>query len=185
MVVHSLIATHWPEVRAIYEQGIATGHATFQTEAPTWEEWDRSHLPHSRLVAVDAGYGNNGQVLGWAALSPVSSRCVYGGVAEVSVYVAGAARGRGLGRQLLAALVADSEAHGIWTLQAGIFPENTTSVSIHAGEGFREVGRRERIGQLHGVWRDTLLLERRSPVVGVPVAPPASKPEPASTHVNA
>ena len=177
-------AAHWPEVRTIYEQGIATGNATFQTEAPTWEEWDRSHLPHSRLVAVDAGYGRTGQVLGWAALSPVSSRCVYGGVAEVSVYVAGAARGRGVGRQLLAALVADSEAHGIWTLQAGVFPENTTSVSIHAGEGFREVGRRERIGQLHGVWRDTLLLERRSPVVGVPVAPPASRPEPTPAHVN-
>ena len=185
MQLQPLTAAHWPQVRAIYEQGLATGNATFQTDAPTWEEWDRSHLPHSRLVAVDAGYGNSGQVLGWAALSPVSSRCVYGGVAEVSVYVAGAARGHGVGRQLLAALVTDSEAHGLWTLQAGIFPENTTNVSIHAGEGFREVGRRERIGQLHGVWRDTLLLERRSAMVGVPVAPAISIPASNSTHVNA
>ena len=166
MQFQPLAAAHWPQVKAIYEQGIATGNATFQTSAPAWEEWHAAHLPHSRLVAVDAGYGQSGQVLGWAALSPVSGRCVYGGVAEVSVYVAGAARGRGVGRQLLAALVAESEAHGIWTLQAGIFPENTTSISIHAGAGFRQVGLRERIGQLHGVWRSTALLERRSPVVG-------------------
>nr|GFD51450.1 hypothetical protein [Tanacetum cinerariifolium] len=112
-----------PAVRAIYEQGIATGQATFTTEAPSWEEWDRSHLAHSRLVAVaDAGL-----VVGWAALSPVSSRCVYAGVAEVSIYIAAGARGQGVGRQLLAALVAESEAHGLWTLQAGIFPENQAS----------------------------------------------------------
>ena len=166
MKLQPMTAAHWPDVRTIYEQGIATGHATFQTEAPTWDEWDRGHLAHSRLVAVDAGYGHSGAVLGWAALSPVSGRCVYGGVAEVSVYVAGNARGRGVGRQLLAALVAESEAHGVWTLQAGIFPENTTSISIHAGAGFRTVGHRERIGQQHGVWRDTVLLERRSAVVG-------------------
>ena len=167
-----MTAAHWPHVRAIYEQGIATGNATFQTTAPTWEEWNPGHLPHSRLVALDTDSTISGAVLGWAALSPVSGRCVYGGVAEVSVYVAGAARGRGVGRQLLAALVAASEAHGIWTLQAGIFPENTASIRIHAGTGFREVGRRERIGQLHGVWRDTVLLERRSAVVGAgPVAP--------------
>ena len=161
-------------MRAIYEQGIATGNATFQTQAPGWDEWDPSHLPHSRWVALDASYGGSGQVLGWAALSPVSGRCVYGGVAEVSVYVAGAARGRGVGRQLLAALVSASEQHGIWTLQAGIFPENTTSIGIHAGAGFREVGRRERIGQLHGVWRDTVLLERRSAIVGAGTGAPAS-----------
>jgi len=166
MKFQPMTAAHWPQVRAIYEQGMATGHATFATSAPAWEAWDRDHLAACRLVAVDAGYGGSGQVLGWAALAPVSGRCVYGGVAEVSVYVAGAARGRGVGRQLLAALVAASEAHGLWTLQAGIFPENTPSISIRAGAGFREVGRRECIGQLHGAWRDTLLLERRSAVVG-------------------
>jgi len=185
-----MTAAHWPAVRSIYEQGVAGGQATFQTEAPTWAEWDYSHLPHSRLVAVDGGYGGNRPVLGWAALSPVSSRCVYGGVAEVSVYVAAEARGRGVGRELLAALVTESEAYGIWTLQAGIFPENTTSISIHLGAGFREVGRRERIGQLHGVWRDTLLLERRSAVVGIPPAPVAASflsesSELATPHVNA
>ncbi|WP_210516624.1 GNAT family N-acetyltransferase [Hymenobacter terricola] len=168
MKLETMTAAHWPQVRAIYEQGIATGNATFASEAPGWEEWDRSHLAHSRLVALDAA----GQVLGWAALSPVSNRCVYGGVAEVSVYVAGAARDQGAGRQLLAGLVAQSEANGIWTLQAGIFPENTASLRAHAGAGFREVGRRERIGQMRGAWRDTLLLERRSNVVGAAVAAP-------------
>lgn len=166
MQLQPLTAAHWPQVREIYEQGIATGNATFQTQAPEWEEWDRAHVAHSRLVAVDAGYGRSGQVLGWAALTPVSGRCVYAGVAEVSVYVAGAARGRGVGRQLLAALVAASEAHGLWTLQAGIFDDNHPSLSIHAGAGFRTVGYRERIGQLHGVWRTTVLLERRSAAVG-------------------
>ncbi len=162
MEILPLTAAHWPEVRAIYEQGIATGTATFATEAPGWEAWDGSHLPHSRLVAADAA----GRVLGWGALSPVSSRCVYAGVAEVSLYVAAGARGQGVGRQLLAALVAGAEQNGLWTLQAGIFPENTPSLRLHAGAGFRTVGRRERIGQLHGRWHDTLLLERRSAVVG-------------------
>ena len=185
MKLQPMTAAHWPEVRTIYEQGIATGNATFQTEAPTWEEWDRGHLGHSRLVAVDAGYGHSGAVLGWAALSPVSGRCVYGGVAEVSVYVAGSARGRGVGRQLLAALVAESEAHGLWMLQAGIFPENTTSINIHAGAGFRTVGYRERIGQQHGVWRNTVLLERRSAVVGTaPATSLPSSPE-HPTHATA
>ena len=176
MQTQPLTAAHWPAVQAIYAEGLATGNATFATAAPAWAEWHPGHLAHSRLVAVDAD-GNDGPVLGWAALSPVSGRCVYGGVAEVSVYVAAAAQGRGVGRQLLAALVAESEAHGIWTLQAGIFPENTASLRLHAGAGFREVGRRERIGQLHGVWRDTVLLERRSAVVGAPAAGvfPASK----------
>ncbi|UYZ62495.1 GNAT family N-acetyltransferase [Hymenobacter weizhouensis] len=164
MTIQPCTAAHWPEARAIYEAGIATGNATFTTEAPTWDEWDRGHLPHSRLVALDEA---TGWVLGWAALSPVSGRCVYGGVGEVSVYVAAAARGQGVGRQLLAQLVRESEAHGMWTLQAGIFPENTASLRLHEAAGFRVVGRRERIGQLHGTWRDTLLLERRSAVVGV------------------
>ncbi|MBJ6144776.1 N-acetyltransferase [Hymenobacter sp. BT559] len=156
--IEPLLPTHWPAVRAIYEQGIATGQATFTTESPSWEEWDRS-----RLVAMaDAGL-----VVGWAALSPVSSRCVYAGVAEVSIYIAAGDRGRGVGRQLLAALVAESEVHGLWTLQAGIFAENQASVRLHGALGFRVVGRRERIGCLAGIWRDTLLLERRSQRVGV------------------
>lgn len=157
-----LVAAHWPAVRAIYEAGMATGQATFTTGAPGWEAWNAGHLPHSRLVATDAA----GQVLGWAALSPVSSRCVYAGVAEVSIYIAAEARGQGVGRQLLTALVDESEQHGLWTLQAGIFPENVASLALHASQGFRTVGRRERIGQLRGQWHDTLLLERRSAVVG-------------------
>jgi phosphinothricin acetyltransferase len=162
MKLSPLTVAHWPEVQEIYRQGIATGNATFETQAPPWDVWDAGHLTHSRLVGTDA----EEQVLGWAALSAVSGRCVYGGVAEVSVYVADAARGQGLGRLLLAALVAESEKHGIWTLQAGIFPENTASIRLHEALGFRVLGRRERIGMLGGVWRDTLLLERRSAVVG-------------------
>jgi phosphinothricin acetyltransferase len=156
-----MAATDWPAVRSIYEEGIATGHATFETAAPDWPEWDARHLPHSRLVARA-----DGAVLGWAALSPVSSRCVYRGVAEVSIYVAARARGQGVGRALLAALIADSEQQGIWTLQAGIFPENLPSIALHRSAGFRTVGVRERIGCLGGTWRDTVLLERRSTVVG-------------------
>ncbi|GAA4026773.1 GNAT family N-acetyltransferase [Hymenobacter glaciei] len=157
-----LTATHWPAVRAIYAEGMATGTATFTTEPPTWEAWDAGHLPACRLVAADA----TGTVLGWVALSPVSGRCVYAGVAEVSVYVGAAARGQGVGLGLMKALVTESEKNDLWTLQAGIFPENTASVRLHEAVGFRLVGRRERIGQLHGVWHDTLLLERRSTVVG-------------------
>jgi len=152
----------WPQVRAIYKEGIATGDATFETDAPEWDAWNAAHLPHSRLVAREGD-----AVVGWAALSGVSDRCVYGGVAEVSVYVAAAHRGKGLGRRLLAGLVAESERNGIWTLQAGIFPENTGSIAIHRQCGFREVGRRERLGRMNGRWRDVLLLERRSPVAGV------------------
>ena len=152
----------WPPVRAIYLEGIATGNATFETSAPEWEKWDAAHMPSCRLVAR-----SNGGVLGWAALSPVSSRCVYAGVAEVSVYVAAAARGRGVGLQLLSGLVAASEQAGIWTLQAGIFAGNEASVRLHERCGFHIVGRRERLGQLKGKWRDVLLMERRSEVVGV------------------
>jgi phosphinothricin acetyltransferase len=164
MNILPVLAAHWPEVRAIYTEGIATGQATFATEAPAWADWDSSHLAACRLVAVST----DARVLGWAALSPVSGRCVYAGVAEVSVYVAAGARGQGVGRALLAALATASEQQGLWMLQAGIFPENEASVRLHEGAGFRVVGRRERIGQLHGQWRDTLLLERRSNVVGVP-----------------
>src|SRR5271168_1645048 len=134
---------HWPAVRAIYLEGIATGNATFEQTAPDWEKWDEGHLPGARIVART----DDRDVLGWAALSVVSSRCVYAGVAEVSIYVAQHARGLGVGRKLLARLIADSETAGIWTLQAGIFPENVASIALHRGAGFRVVGHRERLGQ--------------------------------------
>src|SRR5207302_5314766 len=158
-------STDWEQVRTIYQEGIATGHATFETEVPSWEQWDAAHLPFARLVAR-AGR-EAGRVAGWAALSPVSQRCVYGGVAEVSVYVSQTQRRSGIGRQLLEALISESERNGIWTLQAGMFPENVGSLALHRRSGFREVGRRERIGKLNGVWRDTILLERRSSLVGI------------------
>jgi len=160
--VEKMLRGHWPEVRAVYEEGLATGDATFETEAPEWERWDASHLRACRLVALTGG-----RVAGWAALSPVSARKVYAGVAEVSVYVGADFRGRGVGRALLSTLVRESESEGIWTLQAGIFPENVASVELHRACGFREVGRRERVGRLRGRWRDTVLLERRSRTVGV------------------
>jgi phosphinothricin acetyltransferase len=161
-IIEPMRDSDWPAVREIYLEGIATGDATFQTGAPEWPEWDAGHLRHSRLT-IRAGE----TVSGWAALSPVSRRECYAGVAEVSVYVAAAYRGQGLGRRLLAALVAESEANGIWTLQAGIFPENRASIALHEQLGFRRVGVRERIGQRDGRWRDTVLLERRSKVVGI------------------
>lgn len=161
-IIEEMNAGDWRQVRAIYLEGIATGIATFETGAPSWEKWDAGHLRQPRLVARDGA----GAVLGWAALSPVSDRCVYGGVAEVSVYVGERGRGRGAGRALLGALVEASEQQGIWTLQAGVFPENAASINLHLRCGFREVGRRERIGKLNGIWRDTLLLERRSQTIG-------------------
>jgi len=166
----------WVAVREIYAEGIATGNATLETETPDWEKWDASHRKDCRLVAlapfendvrdrlISLGYNT---VLGWAGVSPVSSRKVYRGVAEVSVYVAAAARGRGVGKALLQALVEESEAHGIWTLQAGIFPENAASIALHKSCGFREVGVRRKIGKLGDVWRDVLLLERRSARTGL------------------
>jgi phosphinothricin acetyltransferase len=159
--VEKMLPGHWPEVRAVYREGLATGDATFETEAPEWERWDAAHLRACRLVALA-----DGRVAGWAALGPVSAREVYAGVAEVSVYVGADFRGRGVGRALLSALVRESESEGIWTLQAGIFPENVASVALHKACGFREVGRRERVGRLGGRWRDTILLERRSQTVG-------------------
>ena len=156
-----MTAADWDAVRAVYLEGIATGDATFETEAPAWEKWDASHLPHCRLVARCGE-----AVAGWAALSPVSARGVYAGVAETSVYVAARFRGAGVGRALLGALVNCSERHGVWTLQAGIFPENVASLALHLRHGFREVGRRERLGRLGGRWRDVILLERRSERVG-------------------
>ena len=151
----------WRAVRQIYEAGIATGNATFETSAPSWDEWDASHLVEHRLVATDA----DGKVVGWAALSPVSDRCAYAGVAENSVYVDPEHHGNGVGRALLEALIDSAERGGYWTVQTGIFPENAGSLALHARCGFRIVGRRQRIGRLHGIWRDTLLLERRSPVI--------------------
>ena len=152
-----MLPADWDHVRRIYAEGIETGNATFETEVPAWEAWDAAHRADCRLIARDGS-----RVLGWASISPVSGRCVYAGVGEVSVYVGRDARGRGVGRSLLAALIDQSERHGIWTLQAGIFPENEASVRLHRGLGFRDVGRRERIGRMGGAWRDVLLLERRS-----------------------
>ncbi len=149
---------HWPSVRRIYLDGIRTGNATFETDAPSWEAWNAAHLPHLRVVALDEA----GDVIGWAALSRVSDRCVYGGVADESVYVAESARGKGVGRALLGRLIDDSEDAGIWTIQTGIFPENEASLRLHERVGFRVLGTRERLGRLNGVWRDVVFLERRS-----------------------
>jgi L-amino acid N-acyltransferase YncA len=157
-----MLPEDWPAVRAIYLEGIATGNATFEQTPPEWEKWDAAHLPGARFVARSGG----GEVLGWAALSAVSSRCVYAGVAEVSIYVAGRFRSRGVGGRLMARLIAESEAEGIWTLQAGIFPENRASIALHERAGFRVVGQRERLGQMNGRWRDVVLMERRSAVAG-------------------
>lgn len=152
-----MLAEDWPVVRAIYLEGIATGNATFAQSAPDWAEWDASHIGSCRLVATVEE-----AVAGWAALSVVSSRCVYAGVAEVSIYVAERARGKGVGVELLQALTAASEQAGFWTLQAGIFPENTASIRLHQRCGFRVVGTRERIGCMNGRWRDVVLMERRA-----------------------
>lgn len=157
MLIRNLETQDWPAVKTIYELGIATGDATFQTEAPSWEEWDKNHLQSCRLV-LEA----NNVIVGWAALTPVSSRCVYAGVGEVSVYVHPAHSGNGFGSLLLNALIEESEKHGIWTLQSGIFRENIGSLRIHEKAGFRLVGYREKIGKMNGIWRDTLLLERRN-----------------------
>lgn len=151
----------WPQVIAIYSMGIATNQATFQTSLPSWEVWDNAHHTHSRLVACLKDH-----IVGWSALSPVSNRPVYSGVAEESIYIAEEVRGKGIGKQLLQALIAESERNGIWTLQASIFPENFASIRLHESCGFRIVGHRERIGQHYGMWRDTWLLERRSAIVG-------------------
>ena len=155
--IRPLAQEDWPAVEAIYAEGIATGQATFETAPPSWEEFDASRLRDHRLVAVE-----DGEVVGWAALSPTSSRECYAGVVEHSVYVAESVRGRGVGRALMEALIAGADAAGLWTFQTSIFPENGASVALHERVGFRVVGRRYRIAKLNGVWRDTLLLERRS-----------------------
>lgn len=159
--ITSLMQEDWEAARSIYLQGIATGQATFQQQAPGWSDWNTAHLPNCRLVARVVH-----QVVGFAALGSVSSRHVYRGVAEVSIYVASEQRGRGIGRLLLGELIKESEAAGIWTLQAGIFPENTASLALHREAGFRTVGTREKLGEMNGIWRDVMLLERRSAVAG-------------------
>lgn len=161
ITIAAMTDRHAQQVLEIYRLGIATGHATFETEPPTWAQFTASRLPAHRFVALD----HDRQVVGWVACSPVSDRCVYAGVVEHSVYVHPDARGLGVGRALLDALIASTEQAGIWTIQSGIFPENTASLALHATCGFRTVGTRERVGRHHGVWRDVILLERRSPTI--------------------
>ncbi len=166
-IIDKMEPEDWERVCAIYLEGISTGHATFDATTPNWESWNADHLPQCRLVARIGE-----EITGWAALSPVSERCVYAGVAEVSIYVACEHQGQGIGSALLAALISESEKAGIWTLQAGIFPENTASLALHKRHGFREVGAREKLGkmafgELAGTWRDVILLERRSNLVGI------------------
>ncbi len=157
-----MTANDWPTVSKIYAEGIATGFATFEKNIPSYEHWDQGHLKNCRIVAI-----LDNSVIGWAALSPVSSRCVYGGVAEVSIYISQNSRGLGIGKLLMEALIAQSEQEGLWTLQSGIFPENEASIRLHEKMGFRKIGKKERIGKLDGIWKDNLLFERRSKTVGV------------------
>ncbi len=156
--VSPLLPSHWDEVSEIYAAALAMGEATFESEVPVWERWDAAHLAAHRLVALDGA-----RVAGWAALTPVSDRCAYAGVADDSVYVRANERGRGVGRRLLTALLATTDAGDIWTVQAQMFPENVASIALHGGCGFRVVGTRERLGVLRGRWRDVVLMERRRP----------------------
>jgi phosphinothricin acetyltransferase len=162
MEIRTMVPEDWQTVKSIYESGIATGIATFETTAPSWEKWNNGHLVFGRLVAIE-----NNEVAGWTALSPVSSRCVYGGVAEVSVYVADNHKGKGIGKLLLQKLITESESNGIWTLQAGIFTDNAASVKLHERVGFRVIGHREKIGKLNDIWKNNYILERRSKIVGI------------------
>ena len=161
-IIDSMQPKDWTQVCAIYQEGIATGHATFETSAPDWNDWDAGHLPYCRLVAR----GDN-KISGWAALSAVSRRQVYAGMAEVSIYIAAEARGQNLGNRLMTELIVAAEQNGIWTLQSSIFPENLASIALHLKHGFREIGRRERIAKLRGLWRDTVVFERRSQIAGM------------------
>ncbi|WP_404459454.1 GNAT family N-acetyltransferase [Oceanobacillus kapialis] len=162
IVMEQMKKADWPEVRSIYVEGIETANATFDTEPPSWEEWDRKYLPACRLVVREGQ-----KVIGWAALLPISSKKAYAGAAELSIYLGKSSVGKGIGTKLMAYMIAESEANGFWTLQSGIFPENKGSIRLHEKAGFVEVGVRKRIGKLHGVWRDVVLLERRSQVVGL------------------
>lgn len=163
MKIIPFASTHYPQIADIYRQGISTGQATFETDAPTWEIWDNNHIPHCRIALLDA----SDLIKGWAALSPVSGRCVYAGVAEISVYVAHDSRQRGFGTVLLKELILQSEQQGFWTLQAGIFSDNMGSIALHQKCGFRIIGYREKIGKLNGIWKNNVILERRSTIVGI------------------
>jgi L-amino acid N-acyltransferase YncA len=162
MEIKTIEAGDYSEVCCIYLEGIATGIATFQTTASDWEAWDKSHLLKNRLAIFEGE-----KMAAWAALSPVSSRCVYQGVAEVSIYVSKKFRGKGIGKTLLLALIESSEKEGLWTLQSGIFADNKASIALHEACGFRQIGFREKIGQLHGEWKDNVIMERRSKIVGI------------------
>lgn len=162
MEITAIVKEHYPNISRIYKEGIETGHATFETTVPEWEDWDKSKLKHSRLAAIV-----DDTVVGWAALSPVSNRCVYGGVAEVSIYISNMHKGKGIGTALISKLIDDSEANGIWTLQSGMFPENEATVALHQRFGFRLVGYCEKIGKLGNTWRDTIIMERRSKTIGI------------------
>lgn len=162
MEIVKIESANYPQIADIYLQGIATGIATFQTEGTDWETWNKSHLPNCRIAAFEGD-----QMAGWAALSPVSSRCVYAGVAEVSIYIAKNFRGKGIGKYLLSKLIDASEAAGLWTLQSGIFAENKASIKLHELCGFRIVGYREKIGNKDGIWKDNIIMERRSKIVGI------------------
>lgn len=164
MKLREMAATDWPEIARIYREGIETGIATFEKSVPSYEDWDTAHLPFCRLVATN---GADTELLGWAALSAVSGRCVYGGVAEISVYIGRENRGKGVGRFLMEHLIQKSEEAGIWTLQSGIFPQNKGSIALHKQVGFRFLGKRERIGKRDGIWYDNLIFERRSTVAGM------------------
>lgn len=162
MRIRSLLSNDWSSVATIYEEGINTGIATFEKEVPTWENWNTTHMQSCRIVAE-----NEDKVIGWGALTPISSRCVYAGVAEVSVYVSQNKRGNGIGKKLLEELIKLSETEGLWTLQSGIFPENKASIELHKKVGFRIIGYKEKIGKLNGVWKDNCIMERRSKIVGI------------------
>lgn len=162
ITIGSMLPEDWPAVRLIYAEGIATGNATFETEPPDWEAWNRNHHAKCRLVARAGD-----EVVAWAAISPVSARACYAGIAEHSIYVDASQLGKGIGKRLLGAFVEASEAAGFWTLQSSIFPENRASIAIHLACGFRILGRRKRVAMLNGVWRDTVMVERRSRIVGM------------------
>lgn len=162
VIIRDMKASDWEAVAAIYAEGIATGFATFETTVPEYDTWDSAHMQTCRFIAADGE-----KILGWAALSPVSSRCVYGGVAEVSVYVGIESRGMGVGKLLMQSLITASESIGLWTLQSGVFPENEGSIELHKKVGFRYIGRRERVGKLLGEWKDNVLFEKRSTTIGI------------------